>query len=291
MKKVLCALLCFLSAVYVSCGFAASAVKTDFYGATEEEEIYYDVPSENADGYGAKFSQEYKAVDDYKYRAYASVEENVFEDPIKAPTFIAYGLSSSCVVRAGGNALVFFDRKHDDLVPGFTWNGTDMYGPQNDAIDELFVTLYDYMGTSSSRGTTVEGFKKGMTKYVEERGFNLKLTSNAGRYYNTNFEDLKIRLRIRREVAVVFCSKFMLVSDWGFDRGAGLDKIQYTMYEDRHAMLVYGYRDIYYYDADGEQIARDTYLLVCTGFAGMMPRAMFCINESIIDDIYTIYVS
>lgn len=274
-KRLLCLLICMVSVACVplGAGVAASASEPDtrysldlVKGGTSigtvREDIYYD-----------------HSVDD------------VYKNPYKAPTY-GSSKSNACAVDAGGNAIVYFDRLYDELVEGYRYKtvwGKFTYGPQNDAVDNMFDELYNLMGTSSG-GTTVAGFKNGMNSYVSSRGRTLQMTKATGSYYNTNLEYLKSELQ-QEKLAVIFFDTFSLSAEGGPTiEEAGHDNVWYARYTGCHVMIAYGYQDINYYDSSNNLIRRDTYLYCSTGAVGMNIAAV-CINRyCTVDDIYILNI-
>ena len=72
----------------------------------------------------------------------------------------------------------------------------------------------------------------------------------------------------------------------GIEENVGHDIIKHSTYSGTHAMVVYGFKDIYYYDEDARLKQRDTFLYVSTGI-GSLPLAMVDITRlCTVDDIY-----
>ena len=92
-------------------------------------------------------------------------------------------------------------------------------------------------------------------------------------------------------MAVVFLNNFAITSLIGFDRSDTSETINYSLYNGYHTVLVYGYRDIYYYDAAGNVIERDTYLLASTGFVGATLAYIYMDDYGTIDDAYIVNIA
>ena len=274
MKKFLCIALSVLSLAYVpsigvGIGYAEeSRYSLDFvqggnYLGTQYRDVYYSTKSD---------------------------KDDMYVNPYKAPAFVP-SRANACAVHSGGNAIVYYDRIYDELIPGYkhkyVWGGFT-YGTQNDAVDNMFATLYDMMGTDS-RGTSIEGFKSGMRQYVSLRGRSINITQATGNYYGVNLDYLKTQLEAEK-VAAVFLDTFSIVTFEGLSPKDGYDHITHYVYNGHHVMLVYGYRDIYYYNANGSLKQRDTYLYVSTGYTssalGLLDITHFC-N---VDDVYILEV-
>ena len=217
---------------------------------------------------------------------YTSKTIEDYVNPYKAPSFVT-SQSNACVVEAGGNVMVYYDRIFDDLIPDYTHKyifGKFTYGTQNEAVDNMFDTMYDMMGTTND-GTNIPGFKKGMKAYAASRGHDINLTQFTGSYYNVNFEGLKKQLKAEKP-AVIFLNTYSVTSFGGIVENVGHDIIEHTTFSGAHAMMVYGFKDIYYYDEDARLKQRDTFLYVSTGI-GSLPLAMVDITRlCTVDDIY-----
>ena len=222
--------------------------------------------------------------------SYDYVNEDPYVNPYEAPIF-KNSYVGACAVDSGGNALVYYDRIYDDLVPDYKHNylwGKFTYGTQNAGINNMFASLYQLMGTND-QGTTIPGFKSGLDAYVSGRGRTLTLTGATGSHYGVDIDYLKQQLK-QEKMAVVFLNNFSIVN-LGFIRGDKVDTITYNLYNGYHTVLVYGYRDIYYYDAAGNVIERDTYLMASTGFVNATLAYIYMDDYGTIDDAYIVDIA
>ncbi len=217
---------------------------------------------------------------------YTSKTIEDYVNPYKAPSFVT-SQSNACVVEAGGNVMVYYDRIFDDLIPDYTHKyifGKFTYGTQNEAVDNMFDTMYDMMGTTND-GTNIPGFKKGMKAYAASRGHDINLTQFTGSYYNVNFEGLKKQLKAEKP-AVIFLNTYSVTSFGGIVENVGHDIIEHTTFSGAHAMMVYGFKDIYYYDEDARLKQRDTFLYVSAGLDSISLVLLDITRLCIVDDIY-----
>ena len=286
MKNILCIALSALSLAYMPglcAGVSAAAQEADIntYSATAEKRYSASGLARGGLLQGSEERDVYyssKTVDEYKSK-------------YGAPTFIS-SKDNACAVTAGGKVLVFYDCRYDDIVPDYSPRflyGTYIYGGQNDGIENMFDTLYSAMGTTSD-GTTVEGFKSGMRQYVTSNNHGINITSTTGSYYNMNIDYLKSQLKTDTP-AVVFFDTFSISTAGSFTEYDGHDNIRHEKYGGHHTMLVYGYKDIVYYNADGSTKQRDFYLHVSTGVVGL-PTALVDITHSCnVDDAYIMEVA
>ena len=228
---------------------------------------------------------------EYRNVYYADSTNETYINPYEAPTFIS-SRANACAVEAGGNAIAYYDRLYDDLIPGYKHNyvwGKFTYGTQNDAVDNMFWSLYDLMGTNNS-GTTVSGFKNGINSYVTGKGHASNIVDATGNYCNTDLNFLKSQLE-QEKMAVIFIDTFSITPLAGIQNNDGYDVITHYVYSGCHAMLVYGYKDIFYYNDSGTLISRDTYLYAATGYAGTSLGLLNINNYCMVDDVYIVSIT
>ncbi len=219
---------------------------------------------------------------------YSTVDVDVYENPYETAAFRA-SLSNACVVEAGGNVIAFYDRIYDELIEGYQhkyiW-GKFTYGSQNDAVTNMFATLANMMGLTE-QGTTIDGFKTGMTQYVQSRGRNINLPQATGSYLNTNIDYLKEQLS-QGKMAVMFFSGFSITSFGEYAVGNGQSNMTYALYDGHHAVVLYGYRDIFYYNENRRLIERDTFFYASTGYNTVERALMSISNFCNVDDVYIV---
>ena len=240
----------------------------------------------------ARYSAEFQG-GDFDYIQYRNVyySDRIFEryeNPYKLPTFYS-GLKSACTVNAGGVAITYNDRLYDNLIPNYAPKRTSIrftYGTQDENIDNMFSSLYSLMGTNSL-GTTISGFNRGMTSYVKQRGYDINLTKATGSYHNLNWEYLKEQLR-QEKVAIVFVHHFSLVTASKIQQNGGYDSIQHKLYTGYHTMPVYGYDEYIFYDSNGNETQKDTYLWVQNCYESANLELLSVSNYCTIDDAYII---
>lgn len=224
----------------------------------------------------------------YRNIYYSQRSRELYENPYKLPTFYS-GLESACSVNAGGVAITYNDRLYDNLIPNYAPKRTSIrftYGTQSQAINDMFSNLYSLMGTNSL-GTTISGFKNGMTSYVNQRGYNISLTKATGSYHNLNWEYLKEQLS-QEKIAVVFVHEFSLVAPSEIQIKDGYDNIQHKLYTGYHTMPVYGYLEYNYYDSKRGVSQKDTYLWVQNCYSTVDLELLSVNNYCTMDDAYII---
>lgn len=259
-----------------------SSTSSDAVAAQQNPESRY---SEQVQPFGGTLlNVQYRTVE------YAHKEVDTYSNPYKAPTFIP-SLPNACAVEAGGNAIVYYDRLYNELIPNYTHNyiwGVFTYGSQNSAVTNMFTSLHSLMGTTQS-GTTISGFKSGLSSYVTGKNRTAQIISATGSYYNINFNYLKAQLELEK-MAVIFVDTYSITPFAGIQVYDGYDEITHNVYTGCHTMLVYGYYDINYYDANWDLVSRDTYLYVATGFAGAKLGLINIRDFCTVDDAYVINI-
>lgn len=218
---------------------------------------------------------------------YYSTDKTIeYENPYGVSSFVP-SMPNSCVIEAAGNAIVYYDRLYNELVPDYQGKynirGDYTYGKQNDGVNRMFQELSTAMG-SDSEGTTVNGFVGGVKSYVSGKGRTATLTKATGSYFNISYDYLKNQLE-QEKVAVVFLNGCAIVDiRTGIQSNDGYDVVSNTVMSGHHSMLIYGYKDIYYYDSKGNITERDTYLYAEDAYGGHSYLTVD--NYSVIDDIY-----
>ncbi len=214
-----------------------------------------------------------------------------YEIPCNMPSYVS-SAESSCVVTAGGKAIVYYDRFWDNLVPNYhcvMFGNIVKYGQQTQAVTDMFDELHERMGTDSE-GTTVTGFKNGMNSYISSKGYTSDLQRMTGSYHNIDLEALKAHIN-QDKVAVIFLNGFNVVGKMAVpDEATGTDTFTYSRYKGLHAMLVFGYEEYFYYDAQGGLIQRDTYLSVMTGQGPVQDMALNISIDCHVDDLYGVSI-
>lgn len=287
MKNILCIALSALSLAYVP-GLCAGVSAA----AQEENSVTYSAAAEKR--YSVSGSARGGLLQGTEERDvyYSTKTTDEYKSKYGAPTYLS-NKTGTCAVTAGGNTIVYYDCIYDDLIPDYSPINIGgkyyIYGNQNSAVNDMFDTLYSMMGTTSD-GTTVEGFKNGMMQYVASKNHSINITSATGSYYNVNFNYLKSQLKTDVP-AVVFLNTFSVVAASDFTSNNGYDHIKSEKYGGYHTMLVYGYKDIIYYNTDGSVKERNTYLHVSTGFNGMGTALVDITRDCNVDDAYIMEVA
>ena len=96
---------------------------------------------------------------------------------------------------------------------------------------------------------------------------------------------LKKQLKAEKP-AVIFLNTYSITATEDIIQHDGYDTITHYTYKGMHAMMIYGFKDIFYYDEDARLKQRDTFLYASTG-SESLPLALLDITRlCTVDDIY-----
>lgn len=190
----------------------------------------------------------------------AEVDEYV--NPYGVPAFSPRRVFGA--VEAAGNALVYYNRLFEGLVPDycahFNAHGAYRYGKPTAGIARMFDELYASSETGAD-GTTENGLVRGVCECAERRGYKAILSDATGTCGGIDAERLRAGLR-RELIAIVFFDGYSVAESdaAGADDGAP----SYTEIDGRHVALVYGYCDVIRFDG-GRKVGRDFYIYALIG--------------------------
>lgn len=232
----------------------------------------------------------HEAVTETVYYARRDITD-AYINPYKLPEYFAYNIDNACAITAGGAIIGNFDRTYEELIPNhnaFYFMGQYTYGSQDAAVNAMHQELYQRMGTTSA-GTTVAGYKAGMTSYVQSKGRSISISSI---YQNSKLNEASYRSALESgKLLTVFLDGFSFISTAGIDTNEGYDEILQTVVIGLHTVAAYGYRNIKYYDASNKLIQEDKYIYVNTGF-GSAGLGMIRLNKyTTVDDGYAINIT
>lgn len=215
-----------------------------------------------------------------------------YVNPYNLPVYLACEIDNACAITAGGAIIGHFDRIYEELIPnhdGKSFMGQFVYCSQDDAVDEMHRELYKRMG-STSEGTTVAGYKNGMTSYVESKGRSIEISSIFSKS-SLNKSAYMSALEAGK-LLTVFMDGFSIVSfAGGIKSNDGYDTIYSTVVKGLHTVAAYGYKCVKYYDVSDKLIQEDNYLYVHTGFSSAT-LSMIRLNKNItIKDGYIINIT
>lgn len=243
--------------------------------------------------YGADFQSGHYQGLETRTINYAYYTEDYYVNPYSVSNYVVSGKANACAVSAGGNILTYYDRLYPELIPNYQsiyFLGVFNYGSQNAGVNTMFDELYSRMGTDDE-GTTVAGFKSGMTSYVKNKGLSVSFEQVTGNYHNTNVDKIKSALK-QEKVAAIFMSNYTVTNESFLNLYDTYSEINYNKFTGNHVMVVYGYYDIFYYNSNGSLIGRDTFFQVCTGDKVILERGLVNIcSYTQVMDMYIINVT
>ena len=227
----------------------------------------------------------------YEIVYYTNRIKNDYNLALNHPAYLPVGLTNGCVPTAGANIIGYYTRFYPELIPGFEPGAVfaDLYYFYYEfpnGIDPVLQTLNDYMGTNVGRlGTSIDGFKKGMTKYCNEKGRSISYNScmKSGKF---NYDLAKQKLE-SGEPSVVFVNSFSVVTATHNNSEEKFEEWYCLLASVPHAMAGFGYSEVTYTLSDGST-RRENYISVATGLP-QYSTGYFNVNDiSVIDDYYSI---
>ena len=209
---------------------------------------------------------DYTSVDDRINFHHKNIE--YYTIPYDLPTYITVSGASSCAIAAGTNALGYYDRFYENLIPNYqtyiSYQGYVLYTGASASTDQVQYSLYDLTDTDvGGAGTTFTGFVNGMDEYVTGQGYNFSYNSLMS-WGNFNFDGYKTAVQNGKPVTI-FLMDFSLVAMGSFVEGDTEDRFMQMNYPANHVVVGCGYRVITYYDANNNQIAQRKFLRVSSG--------------------------
>lgn len=204
----------------------------------------------------------------------------------EVPNYNGHVDAPNCANVAGAELIGYYDRFYEELIPDYKTYvqiGTMLsYRSMSAEISTVMITLKDYMGTD--KGTTFNGFHKGMKKYVEKHS-RAYITEDLG---NLNFEKYKAAVEANKPVA-------LFLSDYTFYLGTEVQSDGETIESEysnvAHVVVGCGFKVDTYYNTAGQVIATRTYLRIASGF-DVRGLTYLCLDgKSTVDYATTVIIS
>ena len=142
--------------------------------------------------------------------------------------------------------------------------------------------------STSAGGTTISGFKNGLSEYVNKRGRNISYSSLGGGS-SFSISGLKNSIAAKNPV-VLFTSQYVLTSTNGYEVASGTDEFITYHYSGNHVMVACGIKEIKYYNSSNGLIEEVTLLKVSTGFSQVDISYIFLDDPGIIIDSYSVNI-
>lgn len=219
-----------------------------------------------ADGFNGASWEE--TIEETIHFSYKQDEETFIEGTL--PTYYDMAANSNpCAPVAGSIVLGYYDQYYDNMIENFTSTrvifGMKLYNSQTDAVQTVINQLYSDMGTNTTEGgTTINGFKSGMTTYVGRKGRSVTFSQ---RVYNQSVLSNLYKQSIQNERPVVlFVSHYSLVDLADLSEQTGTEDVFVQHYGGNHTLIGYGMRTVKYYNAASNLVRQLDLLAVATGF-------------------------
>ena len=180
-----------------------------------------------------------------------------------------FSYTNTCAPVAGSIVLGYYDQYYDNMIENFTSTrvifGMKLYNSQTEAVQTVINQLYSDMGTNTTEGgTTINGFKSGMTTYVGRKGRSVTFSQ---RVYNQSILSNLFKQSIQNEKPVVlFVSHYTLIDLSDFEAETGAEDVFLQHYGGNHTLVAYGVNTIKYYNAAGNLVRQFDLIAVATGF-------------------------
>lgn len=209
---------------------------------------------------------------------------------IHPAVFSVTNITNGCSPIAGASLIQYWDKDKENLIPNYTSYkkvGTSIaYKSSDDTTDKVAQQLAVDMKTNvTTAGTTINGFKNGLSTYCSRQGYTASFTScmTLGKF---SYSKVKAQLDKMYPVAI-FMQNYTVSQLYSSD---GYDYVDNMNSNGSHTMAVFGYREITYTLTSGGS-RTDNYLLVSSGFDNR-PRALVNIKQaSNINDAFSVIVS
>lgn len=238
------------------------------------------------------------AVDDNQYIYYDYRVVSDKRNHSTAPS-VGNGISSMqnmCSPVTGTNVIQFYDRCFPNLIqdfePGMEFDSGYEYFPDGGfaQTQQTINTLYSLMETNvGGGGTTFNGFKNGLTSFINSAGYNVNYSSFYSSPTNVNLSMLKTAVD-NNKVGVVFLSAYNFIYDVvNYNDGVTTRLVKINAARG-HAMMVYGYFTVQYFK-NNSNFRTDTYLYVSSAYQTndqgfMLVDDYLNIDNAIILDVY-----
>lgn len=225
-----------------------------------------------------------------EYINYHHKTETDFHIGYSLPKYVDLAMdahTNCCASTAGSIVMGYYDRVYDELIPGFTAGrtirGVYIYYGVNEVVQQNAIDpLYTAMKTNVyGAGTRSIDCRNGLKEVVQQRGRSCSFTSVVN---NSTLNVAAYQAETDAERPVLFFSaNYTLLSQSGFENGAGQDKLEKHVYIGAHVFVGYGYKRVDYYDAAGTLIDSNCFLYAASGIADIQ-NCFILLNEGVILD-------
>jgi len=224
---------------------------------------------------------------------YSYKEESFF---IHKPGLPGYSSSLGCGIIAGTNIVSWYNRTYSGLIPGHTagqyfW-GNWMWATSNSYIAGVNSQLSSDMN-AVNKGVTISGYLGGLNTYVTNKGRTFESVNmmGTGGLGNVLDQDYKEAIEDDGKLMTIFLDGFNIMSLGGVKsyESQGYDTVAMEEYTGAHIMVAYGFYEISYFSAPNTMFRQDIYLIVHTGFGGLLGMTRITANCTL-DDAYITHI-
>lgn len=206
---------------------------------------------------------------------------------LRFPYFSFSPAVGSCGAIAGANAIAFYDRYDENLIPNhvsgqmvfnaFSYNIGDKY------TNALITQLYEYMA-GDGVGMTEQQFKNGFTRYCKEKGKSVSFTSCMS---SGSFDYSKLQTNMKANQPILFfLSTYNVMTLY---TGSDHDTYSYRVSTTPHIMVGHGYKSYSYATSEGAK--HYDLVSVSSGLVGRGGSDFFDINyQTKIDDALAVNI-
>jgi len=208
--------------------------------------------------------------------------------PYLAPMYSGVsGLTNCCGAVAGAIIVGYYDKYYPNMIEGWdSYYSSGRYRLQNSTyVNPLITELYTLMRTNvDDVGVSEDDFVNGLETYIEGQGYNITMQDALGS--SLNYEACKTAIDNNKVIALL--SNPANVYDMSIVNE--YDTVSSYYVNSGHIMVACGYRDVCYYDENGNMFRNDKYLYVCTGL-DTLTGAYYKVNPHSLNAAYIVNIS
>lgn len=230
-----------------------------FYDLESGAELSADAVRQIAENgfYGESYSSSTSTTEEISY---ADKSISTYQFKYGLPNYEYSNHENSCANIAGAIILAYYDIFFPQLIPNYEpLDSNNSYKKINPNILSITDELYHSMGTNTNNGTTLDGFRTGLTKYVNDKGYTVTY-NDIKRTGSFNFDTY--RAQINQDRPVVLFLSYYNVSVGACEINDNTDILSLSYYNTKHVMVGCGYEIINYYNSNGVKFRSDTYLRI-----------------------------
>lgn len=198
------------------------------------------------------------------------------------------GMSNGCGAVAGAEIVAFYDKYHENLVPGWTsYYSTGTYRMQDKVyVPAMMTELYNLMQTNvHDVGVSEQEFLDGLSAYINNHGYSVNY-SNVVSGSSINFQACMDAIRSNKVIALLaHAGDVYFVGEYD-----NYDYVTTQNISGAHIMVGFGYFIYRYYDASGNLFRTDYYLEAAMG-QSVLTTALYKVNPHNLSAAYIVNIS